>query len=75
MDHAARVHGAFDREAGPVEAALEAIPRGARVMPLVFENRGHVLETWPYLHFGQYGMVGGVGGSEEQDIGVDTFDQ
>jgi hypothetical protein len=60
--NAARVHAAFDREAGPVDAALDAIPRGARVMPLVFENRGQVLEPWPYLHFGQYAMVrrGGV---------------
>jgi hypothetical protein len=60
--NAARVHAEFDREAGPVDAALAALPRNARVMPLIFENRGHVLEPWPYLHFGQYAMVrrGGV---------------
>jgi hypothetical protein len=60
--NAVRQHAAFDREAGAFDEAIAAIPRGVRVMPLVFENRGRVLEPWPYLHLGQYAMVrrGGV---------------
>jgi hypothetical protein len=55
--NAARHHAAFDREAGAFDQALAAIPRGARVMPLLFDPRGRVLDRWPYLHFGQYAMV------------------
>lgn len=60
--NAAREHVLFDREAGAFDQAIDAIPRGARVLPLIFDNRGHVLERWPYLHIGQYSMVrrGGV---------------
>lgn len=55
--NAAWHHATFDREAGAFDRALDAIPRGARVMPLVFDPRGRVLDKWPYLHFGQYVMV------------------
>jgi len=55
--NAARVHVAFDREAGALDEALSAIPRGTRVMALVFDPRGAVLDKWPYLHAGQYAMV------------------
>ena len=55
--NAARQHAAFDREAGEMDEAIAAIPRGVRVFPLVFDPRGHVLEGWPYLHAGQYAMV------------------
>jgi hypothetical protein len=59
--NAAREHIHFDREAGAFDRALEAIPRGSRVLPLIFENRGQVIATWPYLHIGQYAMVRGGG--------------
>jgi hypothetical protein len=55
--NAARQHAAFDREVGPLDEALESIPRGSRVAPLMFDPRGAVLEQWPYLHIGQYAMV------------------
>ena len=64
--NAAWQHRAFDREVGPFEGALEAIPRGRRVLALMHDPRGRVLEKWPYLHFGQYSMVrrgGAAGGS------------
>jgi hypothetical protein len=60
--NAARQHGAFDREAGPFDEALAAIPPRSRVMGLMFDARGGVLEKPPYLHFAQYAVVrrGGV---------------
>jgi hypothetical protein len=64
--NAAWHHAAFDREVGPFEEALASLPRGRRVLALMYEPRGHVLEKWPYLHFGQYAMVrrgGAAGGS------------
>jgi hypothetical protein len=55
--NAAWHHRRFDREAGGFDAALAAIPPGARVMGLVYDTRGSVVETWPYLHFPQYAVV------------------
>ena len=54
---AARQHAAFDREVGAFDAALDHLPRGVSVAPLIFDARGAVLAQWPYLHFGQYAMV------------------
>lgn len=59
--NAAWHHVRFDREVGPFDRALEAIPRGARVLGLMFDTRGKVLERWPYLHFEQYAVVHGGG--------------
>jgi hypothetical protein len=50
-------HLRFDREAGALDAALARLPWGQRVLPLIYDNRGEVLEKWPYLHIGQYAMV------------------
>ena len=50
-------HVRFDREAGGFDRALAALPRGGRVMGLIFDQRGQVVETWPYLHFEQYAVV------------------
>jgi hypothetical protein len=60
--NAAWHHARFDREVGAFDQALLAIPRGQRVMGLIFDQRGSVVETWPYLHFAQYAVVrqGGV---------------
>jgi hypothetical protein len=55
--NAAWHHRSFDREAGPLEDALAAIPPGRRVLALIYDQKGRVLEKWPYLHFGQYAMV------------------
>jgi hypothetical protein len=55
--NAALHHAAFDRESGAFDAAIDALPKGATVAPLVFDARGSVLAQWPYLHFGQYAMV------------------
>jgi hypothetical protein len=54
-------HHVFDREVGPFDRALAAIPPGARVLGLVYDNRGEVMERWPYLHFEQYAVVRGGG--------------
>lgn len=54
-------HVRFDREVGPFDRALSAITPGARVLGLVFDSRGEVLERWPYLHFEQYAVVRGGG--------------
>jgi hypothetical protein len=59
--NAAWHHSRFDREVGPFDRALEAIPAGSRVLGLMYDNRGHVLERWPYLHFEQYAVVRGGG--------------
>jgi hypothetical protein len=50
-------HRAFDREVGRFDEAIAAIPRGKRVMTLIFDPKGEVVGLWPYLHFGQYYMV------------------
>src|SRR6185503_13096938 len=55
--NAAWHHVRFDREAGGFDSALATIPPGARVMGLVYDTRGSVVETWPYLHFPQYAVV------------------
>jgi hypothetical protein len=55
--NAAWHHLRFDREMGAFDKALAAIPRAQRVMGLIFDQRGSVIETWPYLHFAQYAMV------------------
>jgi hypothetical protein len=59
--NAAWHHARFDREAGPFDRALAALPRGARVLGLIYDSRGRVLERWPYLHFAQYAVVDGGG--------------
>ena len=60
--NAAWHHVLFDREVGPFDRALAEIRPGARVLGLVYDARGEVLERWPYLHFEQYAVVraGGV---------------
>jgi hypothetical protein len=55
--NAAWHHARFDREARGFDRALRAIPPGARVLGLVHDSRGEVLERWPYLHFEQYALV------------------
>jgi hypothetical protein len=59
--NAAWHHARFDREAGPFDRALATLPRGARVLGLIYDPRGEVLERWPYLHFEQYAVVQGGG--------------
>jgi hypothetical protein len=59
--NAAWHHVRFDREAGPFDRALASLPRGARVLGLIYDPRGQVLERWPYLHFEQYAVVHGGG--------------
>jgi hypothetical protein len=59
--HAAWHHARFDREAGPFDRALGALPPGAHVLGLIHDPRGQVLERWPYLHFEQYAVVRGGG--------------
>jgi hypothetical protein len=59
--NAARQHVSFEREAAPFEAALAALPPGARVLGLIYDPRGAVMERWPYLHFEQYAVVRGGG--------------
>jgi hypothetical protein len=59
--NAAWHHVRFDREAGPFDRALATLPRGARVLGLIYDPRGQVLERWPYLHFEQYAVVHGGG--------------
>ena len=59
--NAAWHHARFDREAGAFDRALAALPRGARVLGLIYDPRGDVLERWPYLHFEQYALVRGGG--------------
>jgi hypothetical protein len=59
--NAAWHHRAFDREAAPFEKALAKVTPGAKVLGLVFETRGAVMERWPYLHFEQYAVVRGGG--------------
>lgn len=59
--NAAWHHLRFDREAGPFDRALATLPRGARVLGLIYDPRGQVLERWPYLHFEQYAVVHGGG--------------
>jgi hypothetical protein len=54
-------HFRFDREVGPFNRALAAIPPGSRVLGFMYDNRGQVLERWPYLHFEQYAVVRGGG--------------
>jgi hypothetical protein len=57
-------HVRFDREVGGFDRALATLPPRPRVMGLIFDQRGSVVETWPYLHFAQYAMVrhGGLAG-------------
>lgn len=50
-------HVRFDREAGAFDRALLAVPPGARVLGIIDDPRGAVLERWPYLHFEQYVVV------------------
>jgi len=59
--NAAWHHARFDREAQGFEGALGALPRGARVLGLIYDPRGAVMERWPYLHFEQYAIVHGGG--------------
>ena len=59
--NAAWHHVRFDREAAPFDRALEAVPRGVRVLGLMYDPRGDVLAHWPYLHFEQYAVVRGGG--------------
>ena len=59
--NAAWHHAAFEREAAPFDRALESIAPGARVLGLVHDTRGKVMERWPYLHFEQYAVVRGGG--------------
>ena len=59
--NAAWHHARFDREAGAIDRGLAALPRGARVLGLIYDSRGDVLERWPYLHFEQYAVVRGGG--------------
>jgi hypothetical protein len=59
--NAAWHHAQFDREAGPVDRALAAIPPGVRVLGLMQDPTGDVLRRWPYLHFEQYAVVRGGG--------------
>lgn len=59
--NAAWHHVRFDREAGPFDRALAVLPPGARVLGLIHDSRGDVLERWPYLHFEQYAVVRGGG--------------
>ena len=55
--NAAWHHARFDREAAPFDRALATLPPGARVLGLIYDPRGQVLERWPYLHFEQYAVV------------------
>jgi hypothetical protein len=59
--NAAWHHARFDREAGSFDRALATLPGGARVLGLMYDPRGEVLERWPYLHFEQYAVVRGGG--------------
>lgn len=59
--NAAWHHARFDREAGPFDRALAALPPGARVLGLIYDPTGDVLTRWPYLHFEQYAVVRGGG--------------
>jgi hypothetical protein len=59
--NAAWHHVLFDREAVPFDRALAVLPPGARVLGLMYDPRGEVLERWPYLHFEQYAVVRGGG--------------
>lgn len=59
--NAAWHHVRFDREAAPFDRALATLPPGARVLGLIYDPRGQVLERWPYLHFEQYAVVRGGG--------------
>ena len=59
--NAAWHHARFDREAAPFDRALATLPPGARVLGLIHDPRGQVLERWPYLHFEQYAVVHGGG--------------
>jgi hypothetical protein len=59
--NAAWHHARFDREVDGFEGALNALPRGARVLGLIYDSRGTVMERWPYLHFEQYAIVDGGG--------------
>ena len=45
----------------PFDRALATLPPGARVLGLIYDPRGQVLERWPYLHFEQYAVVRGGG--------------
>ena len=55
--NAAWHHARFDREAEGFDEALASLPRGARVMGLIYDSRGAVMQRWPYLHFEQYAIV------------------
>jgi len=59
--NAAWHHVQFDREVGAFDRALDSIRPGARVLGLIYDPRGQVLERWPYLHFVQYAVVRGGG--------------
>jgi len=59
--NAAWHHARFDREAAPFDRALATLRPGARVLGLIYDSRGQVLERWPYLHFEQYAVVHGGG--------------
>jgi hypothetical protein len=50
-------HRWFQREARELEPVLAALPPATRVLGLVFDNRGDVMERWVYLHVPQYAMV------------------
>ena len=59
--HTARLQR-FEAEVGPLEAALEPLPPGSKLMTLVFDKYSRVV-TWPaFLHVSQYALAtrGGV---------------
>ena len=59
--NAAWHHARFDREAEGFDGALASLPQGARVLGLIYDSRGKIMERWPYLHFEQYAIVHGGG--------------
>lgn len=62
--NALRHHREFGREAEAFTGVVDAVPRGQRVLSLVYDNRSRVFTQFPYLHFGQYVMAfrGGAAG-------------
>jgi hypothetical protein len=59
--NAAWHHHLFDRESADFDAVLEVVPPNSRVLGLVHDTRGRVMERWPYLHFEWYAVVRGGG--------------
>jgi hypothetical protein len=57
-------HRQFGREAAAFAGVVDAIPRGQRVLSLVYDTHSDVVTQFPYLHFGQYVMAhrGGAAG-------------